>query len=117
MSRFILSPKESIPDSNLYNFKLFFFGVFFLQASYCHLNLNFLFLSMKVLCAETKSFKNYPYSKTCLKGILKKDQKLVFKTYYRLMQVKREHSAILSTSIQLQFVVKTFLLSSFEWLF
>ena len=28
------------------------------------------------------------YIKTCLKGPLKKDQKLVFKTDYRLMQVK-----------------------------
>ena len=28
------------------------------------------------------------YSKTCLKRLLKKDRKLVFKTDYRLMQVK-----------------------------
>ena len=54
---------------------------------------------------------------------LKKDRKLVFKTNYHLMQVKsiaecsREHSAILSTFIKLPFVVKTFVLSIFEWPF
>ena len=48
------------------------------------------------------------------------DQKLVFKTDYRLMQVKnlqnapREHSAILSTFIKLPFVFKSFVLSFFE---
>ena len=56
----------------------------------------------------------------------KKDQKLVFKTNYGLMQVKstnvlqnapREHSAILSTYIKIPFVVKTFVLSIFEWPF
>ena len=47
---------------------------------------------------------------------------LFFKTDYRLMQVKsiaecsREHSAILSTFIKLPFVLKTFVLSIFEWL-
>ena len=52
----------------------------------------------------------------------KEDQKLVFKTDYRLMKVKSiaecplEHSAILLTFIKLQFVFKTFVLSIFEWL-
>ena len=47
---------------------------------------------------------------------------MVFKTDYRLMQVKsiaecskREHSAILLTFIKLPFVFKTFVLSIFEW--
>ena len=54
---------------------------------------------------------------------LKKDRKLVFKTNYRLMQVKsiteclREHYAILLTFIKLPFVIKTFVLSIFEWPF
>ena len=42
---------------------------------------------------------------------------MVFKTNYRLMQVKREHSAILSTFIKLPFVIKIFVLSIFEWQF
>ena len=48
---------------------------------------------------------------------------MVFKTDYRLMQVKsivecsKEHSAILSNFIKLPFVIKTFILSIFEWLF
>ena len=60
------------------------------------------------------------YSKTCVKRPLSKDQKLVFKTNYRLMQVKSiavEHSAILSTFIKLPIVMKIFLLSIFEWPF
>ena len=50
-------------------------------------------------------------------------QLLFFKTDYRLKQFKnmqdapREHSAVLSTFIKLPFVVKTFLLSIFEWPF
>ena len=60
------------------------------------------------------------YSKTCRKRPLKKeDQKLVFKAYYRLMQVESiavEHSAILLTFIKLPFVIKVFALSIFEWL-
>ena len=60
------------------------------------------------------------YSKTCLKLPLKKDQNLVLKTDYRLMQVKvlqhapREHSAILSICIKLQFCIKIFVLTIFE---
>ena len=54
----------------------------------------------------------------------KKDQKLVFKTNYRLMQVKSiaecskgttlEHSEILLTFIKLSFVIKIFVMSIFE---
>ena len=43
---------------------------------------------------------------------------MVFKTDYRLMQVKSIaecNSAILSTFIRLPFVFKTFVLSNFEW--
>ena len=56
------------------------------------------------------------------------DQQLVFKTDYRLMQVKSvrehsatlltfilEHSATLLTLIKLPFVFKSFVLSIFEW--
>ena len=57
-------------------------------------------------------------------GHSQKDQKLVFKTNYRLMQVKSiaecskgGHSAILSTFIKLPFVIKIFVLSIFEWPF
>ena len=49
---------------------------------------------------------------------------MVFKTYYCLMQVKSiaecslfQHSAIFSTFIELPVVIKTFVLSIFEWLF
>ena len=37
---------------------------------------------------ETLQLSKSKYSKTCLKRPLKKDRKLVFKTDYRLMQVK-----------------------------
>ena len=51
-----------------------------------------------------------------------KDRKLVFKTNYGLMQVKRiaecsKHSAIRLTFIKLPFVIKIYVLSIFEWLF
>ena len=63
------------------------------------------------------------YSKACIKmTTLKKTVSVsVFKTNYRLMQVKRiaecskGHSAILLTLIKLPFVIKTFGLSIF-WL-
>ena len=44
---------------------------------------------------------------------------MVFKTNYRLMQVKSiaEHSALLSTFIKLPIVIKIFVLSIFEWPF
>ena len=57
------------------------------------------------------------YSKLCLTYSLIRRPKIVFKTYYRLMQVKiiAEHSAIISIFIKLPFVIKMFL-SVFEWL-
>ena len=63
------------------------------------------------------------YSKTCLKRPLKKKTKIGFQDrfslnagqkYCRTLQV--EHSAILSTFINLPFAFKTFVLSIFEWL-
>ena len=53
-----------------------------------------------------------------LAAIQKKDQKLVIKTDYRLMQVQSiaECSEILSTFSKLPSVFKTFVLSIFEWL-
>ena len=51
-----------------------------------------------------------------------KDQKMVFKTDYCLMQVKSiaecsKHSAILLTFIKLPAVIKIFVLSIIEWPF
>ena len=60
------------------------------------------------------------YSKTCVKRPLSKRPKIVFKTNYRLMQIKSiamfqgEHSAILSTFIKLLFVIKISVMSIFE---
>ena len=76
-----------------------------------------------VLCSERRIYINYLYTvKPVLNGHSQKDQKLVFKTKYRLMKVKSiaecsplEHSAILSTFIKLPFIIKTFVLSIFEW--
>ena len=57
----------------------------------------------------------------CLKRPHKKKTENVLKTDYRLMQVKRiaecTNAAILSTLIKLPFVIKTFVLSIFEWPF
>ena len=54
-----------------------------------------------------------------LSGHSKDDQKLVFNTDYRLMQVKSiaecSNSAILSTFIKVPFVIKIFVWSIFEW--
>ena len=66
---------------------------------------------------HVKTRYTHAYSKTCVNGHSQKDQKLVFKTNYHLMQVQGEHSAILSTFIKLPFVIKTFVLSIFEWPF
>ena len=60
--------------------------------------------------------------KPVLSGHSQNDQNWVFKTNYRLMQAKsiaecskgRENSAILSTFINLQFVIKIFVLSIFD---
>ena len=56
--------------------------------------------------------------KPVLSGHLKRTPKLVLKTDYRLMQVKSIaecHSTIISTLIRLPFVLKTCVLSIFEW--
>ena len=67
---------------------------------------------------------NYNTVKPVLSGHSKRRPKLVFKTDYRLIQVKSvaecsngamKHSAILSTFIKLPFVIKSFVLSFFEW--
>ena len=66
--------------------------------------------------------KDHRYSKTCLKQPLKKKTKIGFQDwlllnagqkYCRMLQ--GEHSALLSTFIKLQFVIKIFVLSIFEW--
>ena len=64
----------------------------------------------------------YNTVKPVLSGHSIKEQNLVFKTNYCLMQVKSiaecsEHSATLSTFIKLPFVIKIFVLSIFEWPF
>ena len=60
----------------------------------------------------------FKYSKTCVKRPLSKRQKIVFKTDYRLMQVKSiADSAILSTFVKLSFVFKDIVLSIFRWPF
>ena len=64
------------------------------------------------------------YSKTCVKRPLPKRPKIGFQDqlqlnagqkYCRMLQ--GEHSAILFTLIKLQFVIKLFVLSIFEWMF
>ena len=64
------------------------------------------------------------YSKTCVKRPHSKGKKICFQDklslnagqkYCRMLQ--GEHSAILLTFIKLPFVIKTFVLSIFEWLF
>ena len=73
-------------------------------------------------CIFHKQYKTY--SKTCVKRPLSKRQKIGFQDqlslnagqkYCRMLQGK--HSAILSTFIKLQFVIKIFVLSIFECLF
>ena len=65
---------------------------------------------------------NLIYSKICVNWPLSKRQKIGFQDqlslyagqkYCRMLQ--REHSAILLTFIKLPFVIKTFVLSIFEW--
>ena len=64
------------------------------------------------------------YSRTCVKQPLSKRPKIGFQDqllhnagqkYCRMLQV--EYSAILSTCIKLPIVIKTFVLSIFEWPF
>ena len=69
-----------------------------------------------VLCTNVSLFV---YSKTCLKLSLKKtkncfqDQLSLIAGQKYCIMLQREHSAILSTFIMLQFVIKTFVLSIF----
>ena len=66
------------------------------------------------ICRHLKNM----HSKTCVKRPLSKRRKLVFKTKYRLMQVKSiADSAILWTFIKLPINIKIFVLSIFEWPF
>ena len=71
-----------------------------------------------------KWVNKYKYSKTCVKLPHLKRPKMGFQDqlllnacqkYCRMLQ--REHSAILSTFIKLPVVIKTFVLSIFEWPF
>ena len=61
------------------------------------------------------------YSKTCLKGSLKKKTKIGFQDRFSLnagqkyCRMLQGDSAILLTFIKLQFVIKVFVLSIFEW--
>ena len=68
------------------------------------------------------SFKG-KYSKTCVKRQLSKRQKNGFQDRLSLnagqkncRMLQREHSAILSTFIKLPVVIKSFVLSIFDWL-
>ena len=65
---------------------------------------------------------NYVNSKTCLKRPLKRGQKIGFQDQLSLhagqkncRMLQGEHSAILSTFIKLQSVIKIFVLSIFKW--
>ena len=55
------------------------------------------------------------YSKTCVKRPLSKGPKMVFKTVYCLKQVKSIAECLLSIFVKLPVVIKTFILSIFEW--
>ena len=64
------------------------------------------------------------YSKTCVKRPFSKRLKIGFQDQYSLnagqkyyRMVQGEHSVILLTCIKLPFVIKTFVLSIFEWPF
>ena len=80
---------------------------------------NFRILSTAVYVFHTLSSWNENTVKHVYNSHSQKDWKLVFKTNYRLIQVKSiaECSAILSTFIRLLFAIKIFVLSIFEWLF
>ena len=83
--------------------------------------------SAKVICHHSLNIRVLwysAYSITRVKRPLSKRQKIGFQDqsllnagqkYCRILQ--GEHSAILSTFIKLPFVIKTFVLSIFEWLF
>ena len=67
---------------------------------------------------------DFTYSKACVKRPLSKGQKNGFQDQLSLnvgqkycIMLQGEHSAILSTFFKLQFVIKIFVLSIFEWPF
>ena len=88
----------------------------------------------KIICQPMKFTRFRQYSKTCLKGPLKKNTKIVFQDrlrhnagqkYCRMLpfagqkycrMLPLEHSAILLTLIKLPFVINILVLSIFEWL-
>ena len=61
------------------------------------------------------------YSKTCIKRPLSKRPKMVFQDHLSFnagqKHCRMEHSAMLSAFIKLPFVIKIYVLSTFEWLF
>ena len=61
------------------------------------------------------------YSKTCVKQPLSKKKKIGFQDQLLLnagqKYCRMEHSAILLTFIKLLFSIKTFVLSTFKWMF
>ena len=73
------------------------------------------------ICNWEQSFLNENGRETCLKRPQWNDQKLVFKTDYRLMKVKsiaecsKRTFCNNMTFIKLSFVIKTIVLSIFEW--
>ena len=68
------------------------------------------------LNGETKFVISENTVKPVLSAHSKRTQKMVFKTHYRLMQVKSiAESATLSTFIKLLFSIATFVLSIFKW--
>ena len=84
-------------------------------------------IRLDILCESSAVFSFFSlkrYSKTCVKRPLSKRPQIGFQDqlslnadqkYCRMLQ--GEHSAILLTFITLPFVIKTFILSIFEWPF
>ena len=79
---------------------------------------------MAPIFIDNMAFLHRRYSRTCVKRPLSKRKKNVFQDrlllnasqkYCRMLQ--REHSAILSSFIKLPIVIKTIVLSIFEWPF
>ena len=75
-------------------------------------------------CVQQSFCSNLRYSKTCVKWPLPKRPKIGFQDQLSLnagskycKMLQGEHSAILSTFIKLQFVIKIYVLSVFEWPF
>ena len=84
--------------------------------------MSFLFCTCFFSAFECRELLPDTYSKTCVKGPLKKKTKnwfskpIITKCRSKVLQnAPREHSAILLTFIKLPFVFKTFVLYIFEW--